>query len=189
MTFGSRLIPYAGGASHAGGSSRGSWSGSWRGPWLVALGALALVLGGCEDKHIGRPCNTNVTDAGTTGMGNSVAIVSEPNLACPERICLQAAPLGGFVDVGTAAQEAESPMCTATCSTDDDCSDNDPATPCKHGFVCAVPTTSGPFCCQKLCVCHDFVIVPQGGLKTPNACLAPSAGGPNPKVCDNVQGS
>ena len=170
MTLASRLIP------HAGGSMRGSLR--------VALGALALALGGCEDKHIGRPCQTNVMDAGTTGGGNSVAIISEPNLACPERICLQAAPLGS-TGIGAAPEGA---MCTAPCSTDDDCSDGDPATNCKMGFVCAVPATTGPFCCQKLCVCHDFIVVPPGGLKPPNACLAPGAGGPSPKVCDNVQG-
>lgn len=175
MTLAFRLIPHAGGALHAGGSTRGYL--------MVALGALALALGGCEDKHIGRPCDTNVIDAGTTGAGNFVAIVSEPNLTCPERICLQAAPLGA---TGSAAA-SEGAMCTASCSTDDDCSNSDPATNCKTGFVCAVPTTSGPFCCQKMCVCHDFVVVPSGGLKTPNACLAPSAGGPSPSVCDNVQ--
>ncbi len=51
-------------------------------------------------------------------------------------------------------------MCTAGCSTDDDCSDSDPGTLCKKGFICTWPTTTGSFCCQKMCVCHDFVVVP-----------------------------
>jgi hypothetical protein len=180
MTFASRLISHASGALHAGGSTRGALRGSW----LAALGALALALalGGCEDKHIGRPCNTNVIDAGTTGSGNFVAIISEPDLACPERICLQAAPLGA---TGSSAA-SEGAMCTAGCSTDDDCSDSDPATSCKTGFVCAIPTTSGPYCCKKMCGCHDCIDVPPGGLQPPETCKSPSAGGPSPTTCENV---
>ena len=63
MSFASRLIPRSGSAV--------------RGYFLVVLGALALGLGGCEDKHIGRPCNTNVTDAGAAG-GGQVAILTSP---------------------------------------------------------------------------------------------------------------
>ena len=54
MSFASRLIPRSGNAA--------------RGYFLVALGALVIGLGGgCDDKHIGRPCNTNVADAGASG--------------------------------------------------------------------------------------------------------------------------
>ena len=166
MRFASRLIPRAG--------------GSVRGYFLVALGVLALGLGACEDKHIGRPCITNApADAGASG--GQVAVISSPNLQCPERICLQPAPEGA---VGTASMEGA--FCTAPCSTDDDCSDTNPGTACMTGFVCTVPTTSGPFCCQKMCVCHDFVIVPKGGFTTPNTCEPPGSGGPKPATCVNV---
>ncbi len=165
MRFASRLIAHAG--------------GSMRGYFLVAVGALALGLFGCEDKHIGRPCITNAPDAGASG--GQVAVISSPNLQCPERICLQPAPEGAVPNAA-----AEGGMCTAGCSTDDDCSDSDPGTKCTSGFVCTVATTSGPFCCQKLCVCHDFVIVPPGGFPTPSTCKPPGGGGPDPATCQNV---
>jgi hypothetical protein len=168
MSFASRLIPRSGNAV--------------RGYFLV-LGVLALGLGGgCEDKHIGRPCNTNVADAGVTG--GRVAILTSPSLECPSRICLQAAPQGtGSAD----EQAAEGAMCTTGCSTDDDCSDSDPGTKCTGNFICTWPTTTGNFCCQKMCVCHDFVVVPKGGIPEPQSCLSASAGGPSPSTCVNVQ--
>jgi hypothetical protein len=166
MRFASRLIPHAG--------------GSVRGYFLLALGVLALGLGGgCEDKHIGRPCVTNAADAGASG--GQVAVISSPNLQCPSRICLEPAPEGA---VTTASSEGA--FCTAPCSTDDDCSDADPGTKCTTGFVCTWPTTSGPFCCQKMCVCHDFVVVPKGGFPVPSTCESPGSGGPSPPTCVNV---
>lgn len=161
--------------------------GSARSYFLMTLGVLVLGwAAGCEDKHIGRPCLTNAPDdAGASG--GQVAIVSSPNLQCPSRICLQPA------DEFQAAADHTGPFCTDTCSTDDDCSDGETGsksnpmdTHCKSNFVCAVATTSGPFCCQKYCICHDFVIVPPGGFKTPQACLSPSNSGPNPPTCVNV---
>jgi hypothetical protein len=169
MSFASRLIPRSGSAV--------------RGYFLMVLGVLALGLGGgCEDKHIGRPCNTNVPDAGATG--GQVSILTSPSLECPSRICLQAATLG--IMESAEDQAAEGAMCTAGCSTDDDCSDSDPGTLCKKGFVCTWPTTTGSFCCQKMCVCHDFVTVPSGGIPEPSTCLSPGNNGPNPPTCQNV---
>jgi hypothetical protein len=168
MRFPSRVIP------HAGISARGYL--------LLVAGVVALGLGstGCEEQHIGRPCVTNVpADAGVSG-GN-VAIITSPSLQCPSRICIQPPPLGIVANA-----EAEGAMCTATCNTDDDCTDTDPGTKCTKGFVCAWPTTSGPFCCQKMCVCHDFVVVPKDGFQTPATCMGPNSGGPSPATCQNV---
>jgi hypothetical protein len=180
MSFASRLIPRSSHAARANLAAHASSAA--RGYFLVALGVLVLGLGGgCDDKHIGRPCNTNVPDAGATGGG--ISILTSPSLECPSRICLQAAPEG----VTSADEQAkEGAMCTASCSTDDDCSDGDPGTLCKKGFICTWPTTSGDFCCQKMCVCHDFVVVPPKGIPEPSACLSPSAGGPSPPTCKNV---
>lgn len=144
---------------------------SARGYLLLALGAVALGLAGCSDEHIGRKCVTNA-DAGAS---TETTIISSPSLQCPSRICIQPAPMG---PVPTAADEGA--MCTAFCNTDDDCTDTDPGTPCTKGFVCAWPTTAGPFCCQKMCVCHDFVNVPKGGFPEPDTCTSPSKG------CQNV---
>ena len=155
MRIASRVI------SHAGDSARGYL--------LVALGVVALGLAGCNDQHIGRPCVTNAPpDAGANGQ---TTIISSPSLQCPSRICIQPSPMG---PVPNAADEGA--MCTATCNTDDDCADVDPGTKCTKGFVCAWPTTAGPFCCQKMCVCHDFVIVPDKGFIEPATCSDPNGG-------------
>ncbi len=94
--------------------------------------------------------------------------------------------------MSVAGQNGDGAFCTAECSSNDDCADaesgskNDGTTKCKSDFVCMVPTTSGPFCCQKMCVCHDFVIEPKGGFQTPTACKPPGSGGPMPPTCENV---
>ena len=151
MKFVSRLIP------HAGGSVRGSF--------LMALGVLALgFVASCQNNHIGRPCLTDAPADAGTGSTDKITIVSSPALQCPSRICLLPAA-NGNVDTSN-----ESAFCTASCSTDDDCSDVDPGTQCQKGFVCTWATTSGPFCCEKLCVCHDFVNEPPGGFQEPDTC-------------------
>jgi hypothetical protein len=59
---------------------------------------------------------------------------------------------------------------------------NDPTdSRCENGFLCMVPTTVGAFCCQKMCVCRDFVAEPPGGFKTPAACMPGAA-----TACANV---
>jgi hypothetical protein len=156
---------------------------SARGYFLTMLGVLVLgwAMTGCEDKHIGRPCETNADAGSSTGV--HVSVVSSPVLSCPSRICLFPADTSNSGDATTFHDGA---FCTATCSTDDDCSDGEIGDKgdssdhrCKSNFVCAVATTAGPFCCQKFCICHDFVFVPSGGIPTPTACESPS-------TCENV---
>jgi hypothetical protein len=146
--------------------------GTARGYFLMMLGVLVLGgLGtaGCEDKHIGRPCEVNA-DAGTTGAsGGPIAIISSPVLACPSRICLLPGDVLGAASRGTGA------TCTATCSTDDDCADAETSSTagdphCKGHFYCGYVTTAGPFACQKLCICNDFVGEPGGGAQKPASC-------------------
>jgi hypothetical protein len=152
-----------------------------RGLVLVAFGVVILA-GACDDKHIGRPCQTGVPVVDAGSSGGTFATVTSPALECPSRICL----LPG--DLGEATADHDGAFCTASCSTDDDCSDgetgskSDPNdTRCKSGFVCGWPTTVGPFCCQKMCICHDFLTVPAGGLVEPAACM-PGSG----STCENV---
>jgi hypothetical protein len=138
---------------------------------VLALAVLGLA-GACEDKHIGRSC-----ELGTTPMGNSVATISSPALECPSRICILPAS-----DTGNAAMTG--PLCTAGCESNDDCEgEGGPkgsATDhhCESGFVCMWPTTVGPFCCERMCVCRDFVSEPPGGFKQPADCT--------PDKCPNV---
>lgn len=136
----------------------------------MALGALALAMfalgGGCEDKHVGRPCELGTTPTG--GSSGQVAILASPALECPSRICLLPVNEKGATT---------GPLCTAACESNDDCSDGetgDSSNPadlrCKTGFACTWPTTVGDFRCQRLCVCRDFVYEPPGGFQQPKDC-------------------
>jgi hypothetical protein len=136
---------------------------------ILAVASFGLSAG-CEDKHIGRSCELGTTspDAGTSG--GSVATISSPALECPSRICILP---GG----DTANTENTGPLCTASCSSNDDCSDGESGPKgdpndrhCENGFVCMWPTTVGDFACQKLCVCRDFVVEPKGGFQKPTVC-------------------
>src|SRR4051812_28175623 len=46
-----------------------------------------LVLTGCPDDKIGRKCDLDTDDAGTTGTTSSATINSQA-VECPSRICL-----------------------------------------------------------------------------------------------------
>ena len=144
---------------------------SVRGYFLVALGVLALGLGGgCEDKHIGRPCNTNVPDAGASGGQRRDPHVAQPRVPEPHlppagargyRVRRRAGRRGG--DVHGRLLDGRRLLRRRS-----------RARTCKSGFVCTWPTTTGSFCCQKMCVCHDFVVVPPGGIPEPSTCLSPA---------------
>jgi len=119
---------------------------------VVLAFALSLVgLAGCSENPVGRVCFIGA-DADVGGQN----IVASPALECQSRTCLHMA--------------AKSPdMCTGECSSDDDC-DKVPESPCAGGFACVVPVTVGPFCCKKMCVCKDYLVVPDGGVAEPAAC-------------------
>jgi hypothetical protein len=145
----------------------------------VAAAALVIVLvglvsTGCEDKHIGRKCDLAVTGAGGAMGGTESATINSQAVECPTRICLQAAQEQP-TNVGA--------LCTAECGSDDDCAEaqTGAAPLCPSGFKCAIPTTVGDFCCKKMCVCKDFLVIPQGGLKIPPICM-PGTG----STCKNV---
>jgi hypothetical protein len=147
-------------------------------PFAFAVVLLGLVTSGCEDKHIGRVCDLDIADAGGTTTGTTSAIQGQA-VECPTRICLLPA---GDKTTNTG------PLCSATCSSDDDCSDgettgNQMSKQCKTGFTCMVATTVGNFCCEKLCVCKDFVDTTRMGYnQTPQSCLP---GNPD-QTCKNV---
>jgi hypothetical protein len=145
------------------------------------LVGLVSVSSGCEDKHIGRVCALDTApDAGTTATG-STATLNGQAIECPSRICLLPAASGGVNTMGTG------PLCTATCSSDDDCSDGETtnsgtSAQCKTGFTCIVATTVGDFCCQRMCACKDFIDTSVKDYnKTPTVCQ-PHMGG----MCKNV---
>jgi hypothetical protein len=144
-------------------------------PFAFAIALLGLVSSGCEDKHIGRVCDLDAIDAGMPTTGTSSTIQGQA-VECPTRICLLPEKQQ-MTNTG--------PLCTATCSSDDDCSDgettsNQNSVQCKKGFACVVATTVGAFCCEKLCVCKDFIDLTTDFHATPTVCL------PNQGMCRNV---
>jgi hypothetical protein len=139
--------------------------------FLGALGMAAVALGnmGCEDKAIGRPCDV-LTDAGPAqGVFNAEA------LECPSRICLKP-----VVQQGASGAADTGPYCSASCSQDSDCEPNqlrDQANGldkrCIKGFTCGIAFVKGKICCQKLCLCKDFL--GPTGAPTPIACQGGAA--------------
>jgi hypothetical protein len=134
---------------------------------LIALVAVA----GCSDNPVGRKCFLG-TDAGA-----NQSIVSSPALECSSRQCLHV-PQERDLPEGS----EHTALCTADCDSDSDC-DRVPESPCQLGFTCAVAVTTGPFCCRKLCICRDYVVVPDGGLLDPAACEPTAA---NQARCGNI---
>lgn len=135
---------------------------------ILILSAAALLVG-CSENPVGRKCFIGA-DAGN----GSQSVIASPALECPSRTCLHT-PL----DTGKILPEGSeyADLCTANCSSDDDC-DKVPESPCQSGFTCAVPVVTGPFCCRKMCICKDYLLIPDGGLPTPEAC--------NPNNPDNT---
>ncbi len=131
----------------------------------VALLAVVVITGGCEDSGVGRLCDIGV-DA---GMNSGQSIINGAALECPSRTCLAAVP--NAPNVMNTRYQMELPQCTASCESDDDCSDGltnkSDMRLCGSSFKCAVATTVGPFSCKKLCICGDFIKPP---VQTPSAC-------------------
>ena len=124
-------------------------------------GLLGLGFIACNPNSIGRPC---VNPGGQAVLGTQV---SSPALECPSRLCL--------LQPASAADAGFRATCTAFCDRNSDC-EAETKSECANGFVCAVATQSGPFCCRKLCVCKDDLVVgenidhPEGSVITPFSC-------------------
>jgi hypothetical protein len=141
---------------------------------LAALVGVGLFA--CNPNSIGRPC-VNPGGQAVTGVQ-----LSSPALECPSRLCLIEPAGASSGNVQQTDGGAFRATCTATCNNDGDCS---PETNqyCQDssgkplGFVCAVAAKSGPFCCQKVCICKGDLVPgenenPDGGAMIPFACDA-----------------
>ncbi|MBK9030363.1 MAG: hypothetical protein IPL61_03330 [Myxococcales bacterium] len=146
--------------------------------WFVAaIAARALV--GCSDNPVGRICDLGLDDPGL-----NQAVVGSPSLDCPTRTCLKVPKVNPDTPEGFQPLSANKGMCTATCESDSDC-DKVPESPCVTGFACGVALTVGPFCCQKFCICKDYVVIPDSGkLPDPLACDGDNAN----NICCNLPG-
>ncbi len=128
---------------------------------LLLCTLLATVVGigffACNPNSIGRPC---VNPGGQAVVGVQI---SSPALECPSRLCLIEPSNASTGNVQATDGGAFRATCTATCNSDSDCS---PETNdyCKDssgnplGFVCAVVSASGPFCCKKVCICRGDLV-------------------------------
>ncbi len=144
---------------------------------VVFIVALAgIVTSGCEDKHIGRKCDLAISGAGGTMEGAVSATINSQAVECPTRLCLRPAEANGPVPTES--------LCSSECGSDDDCADGQTGVNgtglCQTGFKCAIPTTVGPFCCKRMCVCKDFLVAGTP-FTVPPVCMAGSGG-----TCVNV---
>ncbi len=144
---------------------------------LSAVVALAFVAA-CGGDQVGRIC-----DLGTTIDDPNEVIVASPSLDCVSRTCLRV-PLGKALPPGSMYTGSDSGLCTSECSQDSDC-DRVPESPCVTGFACSVQVTVGPFCCEKFCVCKDYIVLPTSGdIPTPLACDPTNSA----NTCQNLPG-
>jgi hypothetical protein len=147
----------------------------------LPLFALAVLVGlassGCEDKHIGRKCDLGLAGGAGTSGGSTAATINSQAVECPSRLCLQAAE---------EQPTTVGPLCTAECGGDDDCADGqlgDAASGlCQTGFKCTIATPVGAFCCKKMCVCKDFLVIdPKVGIPVHPNCMSGMG-----STCQNV---
>ena len=145
---------------------------------LLVFVAIVALLGACTDNPVGRLC-----DLGVEAPNPMESVVASPSLDCQTRTCLKV-PLTGQLPEGSSYPTGNKGLCTAECESDDDC-DRVPESPCKTGFTCAVPVVVGPFCCRKMCICKDYIVVPEDGtIPTPEACDPDDAA----NACCNLPG-
>jgi hypothetical protein len=142
------------------------------------VAAVVMLLVACGGDPVGRIC-----DLGGQEPPASEVVVSSPALDCVSRTCLRV-PLSRDLPPGSVYPDGDNGLCTAECSTDDDC-DRVPESPCITGFTCAIAVTVGPFCCKRFCECKDYVVVPASGkVDDPMACDAGNAA----NACCNLEG-
>lgn len=132
---------------------------------LLIASIIGFAALGCSENPVGRKCFLGDVVDLDAGEGEQT-ILSSPALECPSRTCLHV-PLTGQLPEGSEYTD----LCTAFCDGDDDC-DKMEESPCVNGFTCAVATVVGPFCCRKVCICRDYIMIPDGGVPLPQACAA-----------------
>lgn len=147
-----------------------------RASFVGLLIAIGLTGAGCNPNSIGRLC----VDPTNTSVSSGGKIVS-PALECPSRLCL-VEPSQTMGSIST---------CTAECSDNGDC-EAETKDYCASGFVCAVATQVGSFCCKKVCICKDSLTdgFNQDTSVNPPKVITPYECDPkqNPNItCSNVK--
>jgi hypothetical protein len=121
-----------------------------------------------QAPNVGSTCDI-LTDAGPNqGVFNMEA------LECASRICIKP-----IVQPNATGPSSTTALCTAPCTQDSDCfgQSRDLTNPldsrCATGFACGIAFTKGRMCCQKVCMCRDFLGA--SGPLTPIACQGDAA--------------
>jgi hypothetical protein len=142
----------------------------------AAVVGFAMVVGlmGCNPNSIGRVC----VDPTNTSVSSGAKIAS-PALECPSRLCL--------IEPSTTSSSGAISTCTAECGSNSDC-EAETKESCAAGYVCAVATQVGNFCCQKLCICRDSLTPGfNEDDSTPPKIITPVACTPGQSTCSNVK--
>jgi hypothetical protein len=134
----------------------------------LALASAAVGLSACKNNQVGRACFISGSGSSDGGVASNT-VVGSPAIECESSICLH---IAGETDN----------QCTARCSADSDC-ETSPESSCKSGFTCAIPVVTGSFCCERLCICRDF-IPDAGTLADPAGCVASNPA----NECCNLEG-
>jgi hypothetical protein len=138
-------------------------------PVITALAVLVLACSSQDNSELGKPCSLGFDS------GYAQATYNPQAPECSSSLCVKPI-LESKSDWQTA------PYCTTTCSSDSDCNGqkrngNDPQDHrCTSGYACGIAFAVGPLCCQKLCICKDFLN--DRGVVTPPNCES-GAGGQN----------
>lgn len=141
---------------------------------FVALAAAAVLPSCAEDApvNLGAACEVLPEAFNPDGIA-----VQMPTLECQSRRCLA---------VTAAAPAINKPVdghCTEECASDAECAAM-VGDDCLNGFVCAVPTVEGPFCCRSMCVCRDDLARLPANQPAPLACDAADPA----NTCQNLPG-
>ncbi|MBT8494469.1 MAG: hypothetical protein KJO07_15540 [Deltaproteobacteria bacterium] len=95
----------------------------------------ALAVPEPEPDEVGDACFVG------SDVPPTATVIASPALECDSLGCVQ-------YNGGTN-------MCTATCTSNDDCIAASDSL-CAGGFSCVIPVTVGPFACQSFCICNDL---------------------------------
>lgn len=149
-------------------------------PSFLSLSCLVagLVASACGGEPVGRICDLGQeVEEGTN-------IVASPSLDCTTRTCLKVRQERLELPPGSRYPTGNKGLCTAECESSDDC-ERVPESPCQLGFTCGIATTAGAFCCEKVCICKDYIVLPESGeLETPVECNPDDAN----NSCCNLEG-
>lgn len=147
----------------------------------ASLLLAALAVGpGCTRGDVGAPC-----DHGSTTPPQSLT-VSFPAMSCNELVCLYGNESKPGVTECKKTEDCKDPerfacntatgtcelntdfvlrnsMCSRPCSSESDCKNQGfnrylhGETNCEGGFACRILQSKGSLCCEKLCVCKDYM--------------------------------